>query len=173
MAKMRLSFVCALALLSSPSVKANIEVDFVESAPKDLFKVRNTGACTLQELILTIDLRQSDGRLIFDTTASGAGVDVFQPFEAREGGIELLSSDRVSDGDADLSLKIDRLPPGRSASFTIDVDDTLPNSELGKTRVAGSEINNGLVKLSVGDQQPVTAVFGADSKAIIFLPLCP
>ena len=173
MIKIIISFVSALTLFLTQSVKANIEVNFVESAPKDRFVIKNTGECVLKELTLEIDLSQSDGRLIFDTTATGAGVDVFQPFEVREEGIELISSGGVKDGDAALSLGIGSLPPGKSVSFTIDVDDTLPKSELGNTRVAGPEIKNGLVKINLGEQKPVTAFFSADSKAIIYLPPCP
>lgn len=168
-----LSFcVSALTLFLIQSAQANVEVDFVESAPKDRFVVKNIGECNLQDFILEIDLRQSAGRLIFDTTATGAGVDVFQPFEVREGSIKLISSGGVKDGDTALSLSIQSLPSGKAVSFTIDVDDTLPVSELGKIRVSGSEIENGLVKIILGEAQPATGVFSRNSKAIVLLPPC-
>ena len=49
----------------------------------------------MQDLALEIDLTQSEGRLIFDTTATGAGVEVFQPFEVTHGNIALVSQDGV------------------------------------------------------------------------------
>lgn len=172
MTKMLYFFGCALAMLAGQSVRADVEVAFFESAPKDRFVVTNTGACGLKDLVLKIDLAPSGGRLIFDTTATGAGVEVFQPFEVREGGIALISTAGVQDGDAGLALSIDSLPPGASVSFTIDVDDTLPESELGKIRVSGSEIKGGLVEISSAEQTPATGVFASDSKAIVSLPPC-
>ena len=173
MCKTIVFLVCTVTLLSARFVSADIVVNFIESAPKDRFVVKNTGRCALKDFTLKIDLSQSDGRLIFDTTATGAGVDVFQPFEVGEGAIELVSSEIVSDGDVDLSVSIGSLAPEKSVSFTIDVDDTLPQSELGKTRVAGREIKNASVEFIRGEQKPVTAVFGADSKAIVSLASCP
>lgn len=172
MIKILSSTICTLLLLTGQSAQANIEVDFYESAPKDQFVIKNTGKCLLQDLTLEIDLTKSAGQLIFDTTAAGAGVEVFQPFEVTRGNISLISQSGVKDGDAKLALSIPNLPSGKSVSFTIDVDDTLPVSELGKIRVAGSEIKNGLVKISSGKQNPTSAVFGSNSKATILQPAC-
>ena len=61
--------------------RADIVVNFVESAPKDRFVIKNTGEYDFENLIVEIDLTSSVGRLIFDTTGNGAGVEVFQPFE--------------------------------------------------------------------------------------------
>lgn len=173
MIKITLSLLSALTLFFTQPVAANVEVKFVESAPKDRFELSNTRECVLKDLIVEIDLRQSDGGLIFDTAESGSGVDVFQPFEVGGEGIELFSPAGVRDGDTSLSVIIKSLPPGKSVSFTIDVDDTLPKSELGQTRVSGSEIKNGSVKISFGGQEPIVAIFGVDSTAIVFLPACP
>jgi hypothetical protein len=111
--------------------------------------------------------------LIFDTTASGAGVDVFQPFEIREGDLKLVSSLEVNDGDTALSIAIPGLQAGSSVSFTIDVDDTLVSSELGMIRVTGAEIENARVNLRLGDQQPVSASFDSAGKALVEVPSCP
>ena len=165
------AFVCASTLLAAQPATADIEVSFVESAPKDRFMIRNTGECELTNLVVEIDLAPSAGRLVFDTTASGAGVDVYQPFEITAGDIKLVSSSVVEDGDTQLALSIGRLLPAGSASFTIDVDDTLPVSELGRTRVTGSEITNGLIKARMGRQQ-VAAVFGGDGTATAVLQAC-
>lgn len=161
-----------LLLLAGQTAQANVEVDFYESAPKDRFVIKNTGKCLLQDLTLEIDLTKSAGQLIFDTTATGAGVEVFQPFEVTKGNITLTSKASVKDGDTKLALSIPSLPSGKSVSFTIDVDDTLAVSELGKIRVTGSEIKNGMVRVNSTKQEPASALFGSDSKAIILQATC-
>jgi len=163
---------CILTLLSVEAAQANIEVSFIEGAPKDQFVIKNKGKCSLEVLTVEIDLTKSAGRLIFDTTATGAGVEVFQPFEVTRGDITLVSQSVVKDGDAKLALSIPNLATGKSVSFTIDVDDTLPVSELGKIRVSGSEIKNGLVKVSSGKKMLASALFGSNSKATVLQPTC-
>ncbi len=59
----------ALTLLSLQTAQTNIEIDFVESAPKDRFVINNVGQCILENLELEMDLSESTGGLIFDTTA--------------------------------------------------------------------------------------------------------
>ncbi|MDJ0880068.1 MAG: hypothetical protein QNJ56_00335 [Gammaproteobacteria bacterium] len=173
MTQLLLVSLTAFTLFMAKPVYANIEIVFIESAPKDRFVIKNTGKCVLQNILVKIDLSQSSGSLIFDTTATGAGVEVFQPFEVTAGAIELISSAVVEDGDTHLTINIETLQPGKGASFTIDVDDTLPVSELGKTRIAGSEISGGLVKVRLEDQKPIIALFDTDSKAKVSLTLCP
>ena len=142
-----------------------LQVNFIESAPKDRFVIENSGSCTLNEALVTIDLNDSAGQLIFDTTGEGAGVEVFQPFEIAEGQLELVSSSEVIDGDTALTVRIQSLQPGSQVGFTIDVDDTLTNSDLGMIRVTGSEISGGSVFISTSIQADVSAVFGENSRA--------
>ncbi len=124
--------------------------------------VINRGACPLGESTLELDLSASAGGLIFDTSATGAGVDVFQPFEVEAGDIVPLA-DSVNDGDSSLSLRIRSLEAGDRASFTIDVDDTLPSSELGQIRVAGSEISGAIA--TIASPTETTASFTEESLA--------
>ena len=174
MTRMMFRILAVLILLAWQPARADLQVTFTESAPKDRFEIRNSGECALRHLVLEIDLAPSAGRLIFDTTATGAGVEVFQPFEVTSGGIELMSSATVADGDSSLSLGIQSLAPGQAVSFTIDVDDTLPAGELGPTRVANSEISGGLVKARLQEaNKPLIATFGRNSKATVLLPACP
>lgn len=162
----------ASVLLCSQIVQASVEVSFIESAPKDRFVIENVGGCSLDDVTVSIDLTQSEGRLIFDTTATGAGVEVFQPFEIRSGDLKLVSSVDVKDGDTGLAININSLHPGKSVSFTIDVDDTLTSSELGKIRVTGAEIENAQVNVQLGDAKPVVAAFDRNSIAQVALPPC-
>ncbi len=173
MSRVLLVLLYVLISLAGQAVRADLLVIFSESAPKDLFAISNTGECELRDLELEIDLAPSTGRLIFDTTATGAGEEVFQPFEVTAGRIELISSAAVKDGDSSLSLGIQSLAPGQTVSFTIDVDDRLTASELGRTRIANSEISGALVKARWPEQQSVTGVFGRDSRASVTVPDCP
>lgn len=171
MSRILFSVLSTVALLAT-NAHANVEVNFYESAPKDSFVIKNVSSCALDKVSLTIDLSKSAGKLIFDTTSTGAGVEVFQPFEITKGNFTLASGNGVKDGDTVVELNIPSLASGDSASFTIDVDDTLPVSELGKIRVSGSEIKNATVQLSSSKQQAVSAVFSSDSKATITYKAC-
>lgn len=161
----------SLLLILSNSVYANIEVDFIEGAPKDKFVLTNNSKCNLQNMTLTIDLSRSEGGLIFDTTAMGEGVEVFQPFEVNKGELALVSADKVQDGDKMLSLNIAQIAAKDSVSFTIDVDDTLTQSELGNIRVTDSEISNATVNM-VLNNDILTGTFDDNAKARLKTPLC-
>jgi hypothetical protein len=163
----------AVGLLSSMGASqlahANLEIRFNESAPKDIFTIENMSECDLTNVLLDIDLSKSTGGLIFDTTATGAGVEVFQPFEVRQGNMTLISANSVRDGDSALSVRIDQIAAGATVSFTIDVDDTLSEGELGNIRVSGSEIQGGLVRVTNVADDRLVATFGKTSKALIEL----
>ncbi len=160
----------AASLLVAGIASADVTVRFVESAPKDRFEFENTGDCPLTDLQVAIDLTDSAGKLIFDTTGAGAGVEVFQPFEVRAGKLSLLG--QVRDGDTQLQINIAQLATGERASFTIDVDDTLRNSALGNIRVAGSEIARGQVSLSIEGEQEVNSLFSDRGVATVNLSGC-
>ncbi|MTH97672.1 aggregation factor core [Roseibium sp. RKSG952] len=135
-------------VLGATPATAGISIGFIESAPKDRFVVLNTSTCPTGPITLSIDLSESAGNLIFDTEASGAGVEVFQPFELTRGA-EMIETIRApQDGGHALEITLLDLLPDQPLEFTIDVDDTLPDSALGQTRVAGSEIAGGRVQVS-------------------------
>jgi len=162
----------ALLCPSAASAAAGMEITFIESAPKDRFVIKNTGTCELQSVLVSVDLSSTAGQLIFDTTERGAGVEVYQPFEPREGDVSLVSSTRVEDGQQRLSVRIESILPDQQVSFTIDVDDTLPNSDLGQIRVTGSEIQGGAIKVTLENASEFNARFGAESRAFIASELC-
>ncbi len=140
----RISFIAVSALCSlfSQYTLSNVEVTFIESAPKDSFIIKNIGSCTLNQTTIDINLSSSQGQLIFDTTDTGAGVEVYQPFEITQGKNTLVKNNQpeVKDGDQKISLKFNALEAGEVFSFTIDVDDNLSNSIRGNTQVVGSEM---------------------------------
>ena len=168
----KIAAVAAVFALFSQAALANIDVAFIEGAPKDRFVIKNTSSCELNNLTVDIDLTSTVGRLIFDTTSSGAGVEVFQPFEVTKGAIKVISSDGVKDGDNKLSISIQSLPASQYVSFTIDVDDTLVKSSRGNIIISGSEIENGMVKVSSATIDQAVGKFNSASKASIALPAC-
>lgn len=130
-----------LAALLPAAAHADLNMTFRESAPKDSFTLSNDGACDLGPMVVTLDLSSSAAGLIFDTTASGAGVEVFQPLDIVEGKTLLASVPDIKDGMNTLQLNLTGFPIGAKVAFTIDVDDTLTQSDLGQIRVSGSEIS--------------------------------
>jgi len=155
-----------------PATLANLQVQFAESAPKDRFSFSNLGACSLKDLVLTIDLADTRGKLIFDTTATGAGVEVYQPFETASSSVKLVDSTTVADGDTSLTIGIDSIGTGEIVSFTIDVDDTLPQSQLGMIRVTGSEMQGAKITVSGEGLPASSASFGTSSVTMLELPEC-
>lgn len=156
--------------MSGAAAHASVTVSFIEGAPKDRFVITNSGECSYQKIALKIDLQETAGRLIFDTTANGAGVEVFQPFDAGDGPISLVNATDVKDGQQSLDLLIDVLKPNQSVGFTIDVDDTLTQSELGNIRVSRAEIEGGVVIIGLTDVDSFQASFNSDAKADVELP---
>jgi len=165
------SVLCGILLFLSGAVYSDITVSFIEGAPKDRFAIRNTGECPFKDLTLNVDLSSSTGNLIFDTTGSGAGVEVFQPFETDDG-IELVSSAMVQDGDKQLTIKVAELAPDTTVSFTIDVDDTLTNSELGQIRVGNSEIAGTQITVVSDNNPAATATIDNSSNTVVVMPDC-
>jgi len=158
---------CILALCTSPAL-ADMRVEFDEGAPVDRFTITNAGACTLSGATVTIDLVESAGRLIFDVTESGAGIEVFQPFRVVAGGDLLTKLPTVSDGDTTVSLGLRSLGPNERVAFTIDVDDTTSGYGI---MVSGSEITGAMVRIEA-DESRAEGRFGTDSTARIALASC-
>ncbi len=128
-----LALIFALAPIAS---QAAINLEFQEGAPKDRFVIENN-LCSLSDVTLTIDLSTAPAGLIFDVTDQGAGVEVYQPVEL-ESGTAILTE--VTDGSQRLQLRMPEFALGDAITVSADLDDTMPNSNLGQIRVANSEI---------------------------------
>ncbi len=155
------------AMMAS-TAQADLNVKFVEGAPKDRFRIENTGTCDIQNASLSIDLSSSQGGLIFDVTSAGAGVEVFQPFEIVEGRESLSELPTILDGQSNVTLQIDELQPNEVIVFSIDVDDTLGQREI---TVTGSEIEGGSIGFEMAQRQEV-ALFSPSSFAEVTLSDC-
>jgi hypothetical protein len=165
---MHLPLATALALLAALPAMADIEARFVEGAPKDRFILTNTGPCALPATRVTIDLDGSAGGLIFDVTGSGAGVEVFQPFDLVTGAEFVSARSQVRDGDRSVTLELTGLGAGAEVSFTIDVDDTAGTREI---TVAGSEIAGASLRVEAAEGQS-RAVFSSAATATASLIGC-
>ena len=152
--------------LSCTAAVADVTVRFQEGAPKDKFIISSD--CTVANVDLTIDLRGSAGALIFDVTASGAGVEVFQPVEVQAGRVAMGP---VVDGDQVLSLQVAAVPTGSDVIVSADLDDVLADSALGQIRVSGRELDGATVSISYdgGDE---TAQFTGGTNVVTFAHGC-
>lgn len=147
---------------------ADLLVSFDEGAPKDRFTFENNSKCAIKASTLTLDLSGSSAGLIFDVTASGAGVQVFQPLELVSGAQALSGIPKVRDGDTQIRFNIGELPAGDAIAFTIDVDDTLTQQG---TMVSNAEISGASVTLTF-DGTTQTATIGNTSTAVVPLGDC-
>jgi hypothetical protein len=134
-----------------PACEHEVSLVFTESAPRDLFEIRNGSSKGQSVQRVTLDLAGSAGRLLFDTVEGGTGVEVFQPFRTESGEAKLSKSPTVPDGSDRLELVFDRFDAGQRFRFSIDVDDRLTASDLGQIRVSGREMEGAVM----------TVVFGA------------
>lgn len=179
MIRKTITAIAFFAALAAPAQNAAAEVvvRFTESAPKDRFEIRNAGQCELGPVEISIDLSGSSAGLIFDTTSTGAGVEVFQPFELVMGADRVKAVSDVSDGFTSVTLNLTGLAPGERVGFTIDVDDTLVTSRTGQTMIDGSEIAGASASLRQdisGDasETPLDADFSPNSVATIPYTTC-
>jgi len=156
------------AMMIALPATADVLVEFDEGAPKDRFTVTGLGECMTGPADVTIDLSGSAAGLIFDVTGEGAGVQVFQPFEASSSGDALLGATEVRDGDTEITLRLRDIASGTSVSFTIDVDDTTGGREI---TVSGSEIIGASVRV-LNEQGEFEARFSEDGTALVTVDGC-
>lgn len=161
-------FIAAAFATVASTAAADIEVRFVEGAPKDRFDIINTGGCALGPVAITIDLAGSSAGLVFDVTASGAGVEVFQPFDLVAGRELVNGLPQVVDGDQQVSLNLTELGVDQMVSFTIDVDDTAGNREI---TVSDAEISGASVRVKQGTET-VTGTFDDQAFARVAQASC-
>lgn len=156
---MRLALILALC----PALVAadGLTVTFRDGAPKDRFTLRHDGACTSAPLEVEIDLGTAPAGLIFDITAAGAGVDVFQPLEWVMGS---AVTSQVTDGDTALTLTLEGMDPGETRAFTVDIDDT---TSARQTIVDGSEMTGATLRANGR-----SALFDATGQATVPLDPC-
>ena len=159
---MRLPAILLALACANPAFAAGLTVNFQDGAPKDRFTLRYDGTCALGAEQVVIDLGTAPAGLIFDITASGAGVDVFQPLEWVQGTAETSA---VTDGDTSLTIGLEGLAPGDVLAFTVDIDDTTSTRQI---TVNGSEMVGATVTFA-----GATGTFAATGTAQVPLAPCP
>jgi len=152
----------AVLLLSFPAY-ADLQVQFIEGAPKDRFVIMNVGSCDLGPAVFTIDFAASNSGLIFDVTETGGGVEVFQPFEVTDGAQYLVEVPVISDGDQRATLSMTGIAQDEMIAFTIDVDDTNGTREI---TVTDDEISGTTFSL-ISDSATYSIVMVDGAQAII------
>jgi len=163
----------AFLMLCTPfAANADLNVRFIESAPKDSFVVTNAGNCDIPAQTLVLDLSSSAAGLIFDVTDQGAGVEVFQPLEFVQGQNLVHKASAPADGDQTLELHLTAMAPNETVRLTIDLDDTLPKGELGQIRVSGSEIKGAQVIQTIGSAAAIAGQFDDKGRASIATAPC-
>lgn len=160
----------AISGLAAGSAQADLTIRFIEGAPKDRFVIENTG-CAMGPVEIALDLRNSRGGLIFDTTANGAGVEVFQPVEVTQGADQLIGMTATGDGDQVLRLSLSGLMVKAPITLTTDLDDTAPQSALGQIRVTGAEIAGGTVTVA-GSGVEASGQFDDNARATLAVAGC-
>ncbi|WP_300012681.1 aggregation factor core [uncultured Roseobacter sp.] len=149
-----------LAVSAQAECLQALTVKFAESAPRDRFDIIHTATGVFVTGV-SIDLRGSQGALVFDTAEGGSGTQVFQPFEPGDG----MQGVDVADGAQRLDIRLTELSAGQRTGFTIDVDDQQAQSDLGQIRVTGGELSGARVLFSLADGSELEAVFDADNRA--------
>lgn len=156
-------FSIIVSLLVSSPVQADVKVQFFEGAPKDEFAITNESDCDWGARRLEIDFSDSNGRLIFDVTGSGADVEVFPPLEVTAGAERLVEQPKISDGDQIITLVMSGLGVDETIEFTTDVDDTNGSREI---TAANDEINGKIVTI-FRDGSTFSAKMDADAQVVI------
>lgn len=157
---------CA-TLCAGPSL-ADLRVQFLEGAPKDRFVITNQSTCALGRSDLLIDFSKTGAGLIFDVTAAGAGVEVFQPFEVTAGAALFEALPVIADGDQTATLAIKTLGAGQQIAFTIDVDDASGAREI---TVSAPETDGAVIALTTDGAQ-VSSGLDANGEALLPTTAC-
>ncbi len=150
------------ALAAGDSCHVDLNIKFIESAPRDRFVISNDSTTNVEIISASIDLSTSQGNLIFDTEDGGTGVEVFQKFKSETDQVKLVASPEVNDGDNQLDISFEAFSQNEVYQFSIDVDDQNVKSDLGQIRVTGGELEGAEVTFLIRQNQahrPVTARF--------------
>ena len=165
---LRLISLSAVLAATAGLAVADITAEFDEGAPKDRLIITNTGNCSYSDFAVELDLEPSAGKLIFDVSDQGAGVEVFQPFEIVSGTNALKSAPIVTDGQKGVSFEFTGLEPGQALVVTSDVDDTIGAREI---TVTGQEFEGSVLTVYI-DGKTLDARFGPKPVAMVALPDC-
>jgi hypothetical protein len=163
----------ASAAKAADSCGLSISAKFIEGAPTDRFEIYNISGAEWTITRIAVDLSQAPAGLIFDIQEGGGGLEVFQPFRTASLSdlrpASLASFEGLEDGGQLLELKFSQFGKDETFAFTIDLDDSLENSERRQTQVVGNEIEGALLEIEAvnnsGKTARTTATFNASAQA--------
>lgn len=153
------------------SCQLDLNVRFIESAPRDRFVIKNNSTTNIDIISASFDLSNSQGNLIFDTEDGGTGVEVFQKFKSETDQVKLITFPEVSDGDNQLDIAFETFAQFEEYQFSIDVDDQNIQSDLGQIRVTGGELAGAEVTFLIrqnNSPRPVSAKFDKTNSMRVF-----
>lgn len=159
------------AQATQDSCRLDLNVKFIESAPRDRFVIQNNSSTSVEILSASIDLSSSQGDLIFDTEDGGTGVEVFQQFKSETDKVKLVFYPDVRDGDSQLDIAFEKFAQFEEYQFSIDVDDQNSKSDLGQIRVTGGELAGAKVTFLIRQNDayhPVSAIFDKTNSSRVF-----
>ncbi|WP_420013018.1 aggregation factor core protein MAFp3, isoform C [Tateyamaria sp.] len=157
-----------IATMTVTAASADVTVTFRDGAPKDRFTITQNAPCAMGPATLVLNLGTAPAGLIFDTTSTGAGVEVFQPFEWVSAPNGIDDTPQVRDGDTVLTLTLPTLTPDLPLAFTIDLDDTTSDRQI---TVSGSEVAGAQVTLTA-EGQTSAGTFDRNGVAVIATSAC-
>lgn len=145
-----------------------VVIQFMDSSP-DLFIIENKSLEAWTLLSLEFRMGNSRGRVVFDTDEGGPGAAEPQQFAPVDNEVGLMGAPVVADGAEEMRLNFANFAAGRRFVFTIDVDDRLPDSDMGRAyvtgeEIAGAEVSGLLTHPRIGEGR-AQGTFGSDGKA--------
>lgn len=152
-----------------------IEVNYLET-DGDIMTIRNRSEQNWSLVTLTFLMGTSRGNVIFDTVYGGPGENAARDFYVVSGSGKLAAHPIVKDGGSVMLMAFSDFGPGREIDFSIDLDDQMPQSEMGRAYVTGQEIDGakieGLVRAPDGTDMNVRGTFNVKNVAHLTSPAC-
>ena len=152
------AWILLITSLAAPAA-ADVEVQFSGSRG-DSFIIAITGACTLKNSRIEIDLGSSAGGVFFDVSEASPGYGRPIPFRLWIGADYLEDIPDVKDGDTKIVFKVKALPGGAVIRFSADTDYEKQGSGAFTNT---SFVEGGLVQVSNGGE----ANFDEDGYAFV------
>ena len=168
----------AAVIATAPALACGpqIEILFHEDSGGDVFLIENSSEDPWVLVSLEIDLKDSKGRVIFDTEDGGLGESMHTPFAAGDDHVGLITLPEIRDGDQEVFLQFNAFGPGRYFSFVVDTDDRLEEDSWGQAHVSGPEMSGAraraIVMMHDGSRTQARGRFNAQGQAVLRGGLC-
>jgi len=151
----------------TPGCGPRVWVEYTDDDP-DYFIIKNRAPRGWTLVMLSIDLRNSAGNLVFDTHEGGPGVGSASPFYPDPlTPVRLVGTIPAQDGGRTIGLQFEEFLQGRDYTFHVDLD-AMPSSG-GRTWVLSSDVKGARVLATFmgpsGQSDKIEAIFDARAEA--------